>query len=75
MPKRPFRIMCPAVIREAASGDAEAMAALMGELGYPVTPDVLWSRIERMASPLHATFVADVDGSIAGFVGCSALAI
>lgn len=75
MPKRPFSIMTPPVIREAVRGDAAALAALMGELGYPVMPEALWARIERMASPLHRTFVAEIDGRMAGFVGCSGLAI
>jgi GNAT superfamily N-acetyltransferase len=67
--------MSPPTIREAAPADAVALAALMGELGYPVAPDILWERIERMSSPSHITFVAESDGSMAGFVGCSALAI
>lgn len=67
--------MTPPVIREAIPGDAAALAALMGELGYPVTPQALWARIERMASPLQSTFVAEIEGRIAGFAGCSALAI
>ena len=75
MPKRPFSIMSAPVIREAVPSDATALAALMGELGYPVIPEVLWSRIERMSSPSHRTFVAEIEGRLAGFVGCSALAI
>lgn len=75
MPNRPFRIMSHPVIREAAPADAVALAALMAELGYPVAPGVLWSRIERMSSPLHSTLVAEADGVMAGFVGCSALLI
>ena len=47
----------------------------MEDLGYPVAPDILWSRIERMASPLHCTFAAEIDGIVAGFAGCSALSI
>jgi hypothetical protein len=33
MTKRPFRIACPAKIREATGGDVEAMAALMEGFG------------------------------------------
>ena|SRR5438067_1084806 len=62
------------LVREALSSDTDALASLMAELGYPVTPDALSSRIQKMP-PSSRTFVAELDGSIAGFVGCSALAI
>ena len=64
-----------ALIREAIPSDAGALAALMNELGYPVAPDVLWSRIERMPPVARRTFVAEIDGEIAGFAGCSAQSI
>jgi len=47
----------------------------MKDLGYPVSAEVLWARIERMSSSTHHTFVAEIEGSIAGFVGFSALQI
>ena len=47
----------------------------MTELGYPVSPEELWTRIERLSSPMHRTFLAGIDGCIAGFVGCSAVHI
>lgn len=47
----------------------------MAELGYPTSEECIWRRIDAMASPMHKTFVAEVDGVIAGFVGCSALRI
>ena len=75
MPGRPFRIMSRPTIREVLPDDAVGLSVLMGELGYPVTPEILWSRIERMSSPSNSTFVAEVEGCLAGFVGCSALAI
>jgi GNAT superfamily N-acetyltransferase len=75
MPNRPFTFMSTPAIRPPARDDAAALASLMGELGYPVSPQVLWSRIDAMASPSHCTLVAEVDGKVAGFVGCSALAI
>jgi len=62
------------VVRDAKRGDILDLAGLMSELGYPVEPEVLWSRVERMASEGHRTFVAEVDGRVAGFAGCSALA-
>ena len=63
------------MIREAKQSDVHGLALLMSDLGYPVSAEVLWSRIERMSSPMHRTFLAEIDGSIAGFVGCSALQI
>ena len=61
-------------VREAVDRDLEGMAALMGELGYPVAPEVLARRWRKMPAS-HGTFVAEVDGRIAGFIGCSALDI
>src|ERR1700677_3617834 len=57
--------------RQALPSDAGALAELMSALGYPVTPEVLWLRIERMQPMDRRTFVAEVDGEIAGFAGCS----
>lgn len=68
-------ISSPLTIREATHADAPALASLMDELGYPVAAEILWSRIERMSSPSQRTFVAEIGENIAGFVGCSALAI
>jgi N-acetylglutamate synthase-like GNAT family acetyltransferase len=36
-------------IRPAEAGDAEAIAPLLGELGYPQTPDVVRRRLEELA--------------------------
>ena len=72
-PNRPFRFMSAPVIRDAVQADAAALASLMGELGYPVKPDVLWSRVERMSGPLQRTWVAEISDRVAGFVGFSAL--
>ena len=47
----------------------------MSSLGYPVAAEQLWSRMEKLSSNDHRTFVAEVDGQLAGFVGCSALSI
>src|SRR6266550_6379733 len=62
------------IVREALAADTAALALLMSELGYPVTPEGLSSRLAKMPSA-HCTFVAELDGAIAGFVGCSALDI
>src|SRR5213079_1834168 len=62
------------IVREAVAADTAALALLMSELGYPVTPEVLSSRLEKMPSA-HCTFIAELEGAVAGFVGCSALDI
>src|SRR2546423_8908195 len=62
------------IVREALAADTAALAVLMSELGYPVTPEELSSRLVKMPSA-HCTFVAELEGAVAGFVGCSALDI
>ena len=61
-------------VREANAGDIDALAALMTELGYPVSAATLGLRLRKMP-PSHCTFLAELDGAVAGFVGCSALEI
>ncbi len=60
------------IMRDAVAADVGALAALMSEFGYPVTAPVLARRLEKFAAH-HRTFVAELDGVVAGFVGCSAL--
>src|SRR5436853_6754520 len=62
------------IVREARAADTGALALLMSELGYPVTPEVLSSRLQKPPSA-HCTFIAELEGAVAGFVGCSALDI
>src|SRR5438477_10105015 len=62
------------VVREARAADTAAIAILLSELGYPVTDEVLSVRLQRMP-PAHCTFIAELEGAVAGFVGCSALDI
>jgi len=47
------------IVREALAADTAALALLMSELGYPVTPEVLSSRLAKMPSA-HCTFVAEL---------------
>jgi ribosomal protein S18 acetylase RimI-like enzyme len=57
-------------IRPPADSDADAIARLMGELGYPSTPERVRARLERVAGDDgYAAFVAEVDGAVAGFLG------
>jgi GNAT superfamily N-acetyltransferase len=54
-------------IREAAQRDAASVAALLGELGYPSTPDQAAERIERIAAdPSTWVVVAEVESELAG---------
>lgn len=54
-------------IRDARPADAEALAALLGELGYPGEPGAVAARLERVASDSGSrVLVADVDGDLAG---------
>jgi GNAT superfamily N-acetyltransferase len=57
-------------IRPAADRDVESIARLMGELGYPTTPQQVIARMARVAGDdRYAAFVAEVDGAVAGFLG------
>jgi ribosomal protein S18 acetylase RimI-like enzyme len=54
-------------VREAEPGDAGAVAALLGELGYPSTPEQAAERIERIAGDQTTwAIVAELDGELAG---------
>ena len=62
-------------IRRARRGDAERIAQLTGELGYPATAAQIATRL-RQLTPVskHAVFVAesaDVDASLIGWVHVS----
>jgi GNAT superfamily N-acetyltransferase len=76
-------------LREARPEDAEAVAALLGELGYPSTADQASERIVRIAHDQSTLlFVAEVDGEVAALaalhlqnlverddIGCSVAAL
>lgn len=54
-------------VREVRVQDAEAVAALLGELDYPSTPEQAAERLERIAAdPSTWVIVAEVDAEIAG---------
>jgi ribosomal protein S18 acetylase RimI-like enzyme len=55
-------------LRSARPEDSAAIAELLGELGYPSTPEQAAERIERIASdPTTWLVVAELVGEIAGF--------
>jgi GNAT superfamily N-acetyltransferase len=54
-------------VREAQSRDAAGVAALLGELDYPSSPQQAAERIERIAADQSTLMlVAEVEGEIAG---------
>lgn len=55
-----------ALIRDARPEDAEAIARLLGQLGYPVEPAAIVSRLERLRIVGDRVVVAELDGRVAG---------
>lgn len=55
-------------IRPATAGDADRIAALLTEEGYPAGPSDIASRLKRFALADSAVLVADVDGVPIGFI-------
>jgi N-acetylglutamate synthase-like GNAT family acetyltransferase len=54
-------------IRDARPEDAEALAALVGQLGYPTTAPAVVRRLARMeASEADRLVVAEADGEVVG---------
>ena len=59
----------PLSIREAHTGDADTLALLLGELGYPASPSEVVERLDRLRSFPHAiALVAEVEGRVGGLV-------
>jgi GNAT superfamily N-acetyltransferase len=57
-------------VRPASASDIPQIAALMGELGYPVSEPEMAARLERLETlPDHYTLVAVADGNVAGVIG------
>jgi len=58
------------VIRAYSPDDLDAVAELMGELGYPASSAQMRNRMEAISSdPMYATRVAELDGEVAGMAG------
>ena len=55
-------------VRPATPGDAERIAALFTEEGYPAGPSDVLGRLERFASPFSTVLVAEMNGEVLGFV-------
>lgn len=53
-------------IRDAEARDADAISALLGQLGYPATAEALPPRLERLQIVGDRVVVADLDGAVVG---------
>ena len=63
----------PILVRLATTADAERIAALFTDEGYPAGPSDIVERLGRFDSELSRVFVADHDGEVLGFVAVHAL--
>jgi GNAT superfamily N-acetyltransferase len=55
-------------VRPAEPGDAERIATLFSDEGYPSGPSDILERLERFASPFSTVSVAEMNGEVLGFV-------
>lgn len=60
-------------LRPAEPRDAEAIATLFTDEGYPAGPSDIIERLERFASDYSRVVVAEHDGALLGFVAIHAL--
>jgi ribosomal protein S18 acetylase RimI-like enzyme len=60
-------------LRPADATDAETIAALFTEEGYPAGPSDIVTRLERFASEHAQVIVAEHDGALLGFIAIHAL--
>jgi len=60
-----------AVLRRAGAGDAQAIAGLMAQLGYPLAGAEVERRLARISGS-RTVLVAEVGSAIVGFVSASA---
>ena len=61
------------IIRRATTADAEAIATLFTDEGYPAGPSDIVERLERFSSDHSQVLVAEGDGVVLGFVALHAL--
>lgn len=55
-------------VRPALPGDAERIASLFTDEGYPAGPSDIVERLERFSSPYSTVSVAEMNGEVFGFV-------
>jgi GNAT superfamily N-acetyltransferase len=61
------------VVREATDEDADAIATLFTDEGYPSGPSDIVERLGRFAAPDSRVIVADSGGEVVGFIAVHAL--
>jgi GNAT superfamily N-acetyltransferase len=61
------------LLRPALPGDAEAIATMFTDEGYPAGPSDIVTRLERFATPEARVIVAEHDGALLGFIAIHAL--
>ncbi len=62
-----------ATIRPAEASDAEAIASLFTDEGYPAGPSDIVGRMSRFASPHSRVVIAEYEGAVLGFIALHAL--
>jgi GNAT superfamily N-acetyltransferase len=60
-------------LRPAEPADAESIATLFTDEGYPAGPSDIVARLERFASPESRVIVAEHDGALLGFIAIHGL--
>jgi GNAT superfamily N-acetyltransferase len=60
-------------LRPASTDDAEAIATLFTDEGYPAGPSDIQARLARFGPPDGAVIVAEHEGALLGFVAAHAL--
>lgn len=60
-------------LRAAEPADADAIASLFTDEGYPAGPSDIVVRLERFASPYSRVVIAEHDGAMLGFIAVHAL--
>jgi ribosomal protein S18 acetylase RimI-like enzyme len=61
------------ILRPAEPADADAIASLFTDEGYPAGPTDIVVRLDRFASPHSRVVIAEHDGAILGFIAVHAL--
>ena len=56
------------IIREAGTPDADTIAGLLDELGYPNSAEFVVRKLGMLGDDENPVFVAEVNGEVAGFV-------
>lgn len=57
------------MIRQAKADDAEDIAILLGQLGYPSDAEFTRQKIAELHGPHDAVLVADLEGQVVGVLG------